>query len=75
MDVFRYFTYLYNFNEDNTISYIYKECMVLACIKTSYWKVFNYYRNKYMILYFFPIAQNTANTIHIGTAIYTRNQK
>ena len=28
---------------------------------TSKWKFYNYYRDKYMILYYFPIAQNTVN--------------
>ena len=28
------------------------------CIQTPKWKFYNYYRDKYMILYYFPIAQN-----------------
>ena len=35
----------------------------VACIKTSNWKFYNYYRDKYMILYYFPIAQNTGTSL------------
>ena len=33
----------------------------LACLQALYWKFYNYYRDKSMILYYFPIAQNTVN--------------
>ena len=33
----------------------------LSLSSTSNWKFYNYYRDKFMILYYFPIAQNTVN--------------
>ena len=45
--------------------------------KTSNRKFYNYYRDKYIILYYFPIARNTVNktvseTIYRGSVVCLR---